>query len=143
MYSPRKIYIPLLISSWIYIYGYCTLVFLQKRFHSQCCSKAWLTPGLKISRINKRKLYLAQRSSNDPNLTKYYKKYCKVLSCVIKLAKRRCNGNVINRSNNKIKTDYIIILRIIIFLLKNSLVLGMLYRLMMRLIIWLIIFWQH
>jgi hypothetical protein len=42
-------------------------------------------------------------------LTKYYKKYCKVLSCVSKLAKRRYNDNIINSSDIKIKTTWNIV----------------------------------
>jgi hypothetical protein len=46
--------------------------FLLKKVSHKSCNKAWLTPGLKTSCINKKKLFLAQRNSNDPKLTKYY-----------------------------------------------------------------------
>jgi len=44
--------------------------FPLKKVHHKSCNKAWLTPGIKISCINKRKLFLIQRNSNDPNLKK-------------------------------------------------------------------------
>jgi hypothetical protein len=52
-------------------------------------NKEWLTPGIKISCINKRKVFLLQRNSNGPNLTNYYERYCRILTSVIKLAKQR------------------------------------------------------
>ena len=45
----------------------------QKVYHKSC-NKAWLTPGIKISCINERKLLLIQSNSNDPNLTNNYKR---------------------------------------------------------------------
>jgi hypothetical protein len=47
---------------------------------------------------------LAQRNSSGPNLIKFYKKYCKILTNIIKLAKKKFNNNLITHSNNKIKT---------------------------------------
>jgi hypothetical protein len=52
---------------------------------------------------------LAQRNSNDINLTEFYKKYCKILTSVIKLANKKHNNNIITRSNNKIKTTWNIV----------------------------------
>jgi hypothetical protein len=63
--------------------------FPLKKVHYKSCNKAWLTPEIKTSCINKKKLFLIQRNSNDPNLTNYYKKYCRILSNVIKLAKKK------------------------------------------------------
>jgi hypothetical protein len=68
-----------------------------------------MTPGIKISCINKKKLFLIQRNSNDLNLTKYYKKYCRILTSVIKLAKKRYYNNLLTCSNNKNKTAWNII----------------------------------
>ena len=62
--------------------------FPLKKVHYKSCNKAWLTPGIKTSCINKKKLFLIQRNSNDPNLSRYYKRYCRILSNVIKLAKK-------------------------------------------------------
>jgi hypothetical protein len=62
--------------------------FPLKKVHHKSCNKAWLTPGIKISCVNKRKLFLFQRNRNDPQLTTHYKRYCKTLTSVIKLAKK-------------------------------------------------------
>jgi hypothetical protein len=52
-------------------------------------TKPWLTTGIRTSCANKRKLYLLYTSSsNDPNLKKFYKNYCKILSTVIIAAKK-------------------------------------------------------
>ena len=61
--------------------------------------KPWLTTGIIISCANKSKLYLTYRNSNDPNHKEYYKKYCHILSTVIKSAKNiiiiNCYQNLI------------------------------------------------
>jgi len=49
-------------------------------------------------------LFVISKNSNDPNLENNYKKYCKVLSEVIKLAKMNHFDNVISNSKNKMKT---------------------------------------
>jgi len=49
------------------------------------------------------------RFNNDPNLTNYYKRYSRVLTSVIKLAKQRYYNSIITSSNNKIKTTWNII----------------------------------
>ena len=71
--------------------------------------KSWLTTGIRTSCANKKKLYLTSRTSNDPNFKLYYKKYCFVLKKVIKAAKNMYFSQVINKSNNKIKTIWNII----------------------------------
>ena len=48
-------------------------------------TKARLISGIKISCLNKRKLFLISKNSNDPNLQNHYKKNCKILPEVIKL----------------------------------------------------------
>jgi len=42
--------------------------------------KPWLTKGIKIPCLNKRRLYLNYRNSNNPTLKKHYKRYCQTLS---------------------------------------------------------------
>jgi hypothetical protein len=59
-----------------------------RKVHHKSQNKARLTPGIKISCANKRKLFLNQRSRNDPKLAVYYKRYCKILTSVIKQAKK-------------------------------------------------------
>jgi hypothetical protein len=77
--------------------------------YTHSVSKPWLTSGIRISSINKKKLYLAQRNSNNINLISFYKKYCKILTSVIKLAKKHNNNNIISISSNKIKTTWNIV----------------------------------
>jgi len=51
--------------------------------------KAWMTTGIETSCINKRKLYLLHRKSNDPELKKKcYNNNCKIVSKVIILVKK-------------------------------------------------------
>ena len=71
--------------------------------------KAWLTQGIKISCINKRKLYLISRHSHDQNKKIHYRRYCKVLAEVIKLAKRKYYNNLLTNSTNKTRTTWNII----------------------------------
>jgi hypothetical protein len=49
------------------------------------------------------------RNSDDIPLKKYYKQYCKILANVIKEAKKYTYNNQINKSTNKIKTNWNII----------------------------------
>ena len=57
----------------------------------------------------KRKFYLKYRQDDDPHFKLYYKKYCKVLTKVIKEAKKVHYDNKISKSYNKIKTTWSII----------------------------------
>jgi hypothetical protein len=52
---------------------------------------------------------MLSRNIDNPEIAIYYKKYCKVLSAVIKLAKGRYYSNLISYSKNKIKTSWNII----------------------------------
>ena len=74
-----------------------------KRFHHKSCNKARLTRGIKTSCIHKRKLFFNSElsNSNDPKLTNYYKRYCRILTSAIKLAKKRYYNSILNYSNNK------------------------------------------
>jgi hypothetical protein len=65
----------------------------------------WITAGIRISCNRKKNLYLL----NDINLKKYYKQYCKILSSVIKEAKRSMYNNQVTNSANKMKTIWNII----------------------------------
>jgi len=51
-----------------------------KKIHYTSHTKAWLTQGIKISCINKRKVFLISRNSNDHEIKNHYKKYCIVLA---------------------------------------------------------------
>jgi hypothetical protein len=64
----------------------------------------WITPGLRISCNQKKYLYLLSRDSNDANMKKHYKQYCKILARVIIEAKRSMYNNQMVNSVNKMKT---------------------------------------
>ena len=83
--------------------------FPLQKVHYKSCNKAWVTPGIKTSCMNKRKLFIIQRNRNDPNITNYYKRYCRILTGVIKLAKKRYYNSILNSSNNKTKTAWNIV----------------------------------
>jgi hypothetical protein len=72
-------------------------------------NKNWLTTGIKTSCNNKRKLNLLCRESNDPNLKKHYKEYCKLLTKVITLTKKLYYSAKVTNSTNKPKTTWNII----------------------------------
>ena len=82
--------------------------FPLKKIHYKSCTKAWITPGIKISCLNKKKLFLLQRDSNDPTLKSHYKKYCRILTDIIKLAKQKY-VKILTCSNNRTKTTWNII----------------------------------
>jgi hypothetical protein len=71
--------------------------------------KPWLTNGIRISCVNKRKLYLTYRDSNDPNFKEYYKKYCRTLTKVLTTAKKLYYNKLLWKSNNKTKTVWNIV----------------------------------
>jgi hypothetical protein len=62
--------------------------FPPQKITDRCNKKSWITTGIKISCNYKRYLYLLSRDSNDTNLKEYYKQYCKILTNVIKEAKK-------------------------------------------------------
>jgi hypothetical protein len=68
-----------------------------------------ITLGIKTSCRWKRELYLSSRNSNNPIIKEYYKTYCKILSNVIKEAKRLNYNTQIINLNNTIKTAWEII----------------------------------
>jgi hypothetical protein len=86
---------------------YCS--FPTKTVHDSLFSKAWLTQGIKISCINKRKLCLNSRHSQDQNKKLHYRRYSKILAEVIKLAKRKYYNKLLINSTNKTKTTWNII----------------------------------
>jgi hypothetical protein len=72
-------------------------------------NKTWLTTGIKISCACKSKLYVLSRTTGNPELVKHYKKYCKILSETIKLAKKLHYNNLIINFKNKTKTTWDVI----------------------------------
>lgn len=81
----------------------------KKQVEANTKSNPWMTRGIKISCCNKRELYLTLRNSNDPKLKCCYKMCCKILSNVIRAAKKLYYNRLISNSNNKRKTTWNII----------------------------------
>jgi len=71
--------------------------------------KGWLTKGILISCRHKKDLYLLCRMSNNIVLKNFYKKYCKILTSTIQLAKKLHYNELISKSENKTKTAWSII----------------------------------
>ena len=80
--------------------------FIKKRKNSNTVSKPWITKGIKTSCNRKRELYLKARYSNELEHKLYYKHYCKILSKVIKEAKKLYYKDIITKSKNKMKTTW-------------------------------------
>ena len=76
-----------------------------KNFQS---TKPWITKGIKISCLNKRKLYLNCNGTNV-DLKNHYNRYCQVLSKVITTAKNLYYNNLISQADNKQKVTWNII----------------------------------
>lgn len=71
--------------------------------------KPWITKGIKISCLNKRKLYLTYRNTNNPSLKEHFKKYCRILSKVIETSKKQYYNTLILNSKNRQNTTWKII----------------------------------
>jgi hypothetical protein len=71
-------------------------------------SNAWITTGIRTTFKHKRDLYLPCRSNNNPLLKNHYKLYCKLLSNVIREAKKCHNNKQIENSKNKMTTTWAI-----------------------------------
>jgi len=66
--------------------------------------KNWITSGILTSCKRKRELFKACRMSNNLEFMAHYKRYCKILSAVIKEAKKLNYAEKIKKSINKNKT---------------------------------------
>jgi hypothetical protein len=62
--------------------------FPLKKVNTKTNSHAWITSGIRTSCKHERDLFLICRNSNDAKLENYYKTYSKILSKVIKEAKK-------------------------------------------------------
>ena len=67
-------------------------------------NKTWLTKGIRTSCQRKRDLYLIYKHTTNPSLRNYYKTYSKILTEVIKTAKKLHFNQLIKHSTNKTKT---------------------------------------
>jgi hypothetical protein len=72
-------------------------------------NKPWISTSIKISCQHKRDLYLLCRNINNTTLKNHYKLYCKVLTNVIKTAKKLYYDKRISNSNNSAKTLWSIV----------------------------------
>ncbi|KAF9806627.1 hypothetical protein SFRURICE_012164 [Spodoptera frugiperda] len=72
-------------------------------------SNFWLTTGIKTSCRNKRLLKILSIKINNPIITKYYKKYEKILKKSVITAKKLHYINKMNKSTNKVKTMWNIV----------------------------------
>jgi len=69
----------------------------------------WITKGIKISCNNKRKLYLSYRQNPNEETKKYYRLYNKILTNVIKEAKKIYFNKKVSKSSKKCKATWDII----------------------------------
>jgi len=72
-------------------------------------SHPWITLGIKISCSTKRHLYVKYRESMDQKHKAHYKKYCTILSSVIRRAKKMNYDKVTQKSTNKIRATWDIV----------------------------------
>jgi hypothetical protein len=80
----------------------CT--FPYKRIYPNRNRNAWITKSIRISCKRKEALYILSKNTQNPNLRSHYKTYSKMLSEVIRTAKKMHYNNLFNRSHNKVKT---------------------------------------
>jgi hypothetical protein len=78
--------------------------FPYKKVRINYNKKAWLMKGIKISCQRKRGLYILYKTTHDSNSKNYYKNYTKILSEVIKAAKKMHYNKILSHSKNKVKT---------------------------------------
>ena len=70
---------------------------------------SWITPGTITSCKHKRELYKELKNANTTTVACYYRDYCKIVSMVIKAAKRIERDKLIPNFHNEIKTTWGII----------------------------------
>ena len=83
--------------------------FPLKKYYNKHTNQGWLTKGIKISCHHKRDLYMLYKDTNNSKIKNHYKTYCKILSKIIKMAKRQHFNNHIKCSKNKSKTMWNIV----------------------------------
>ena len=66
----------------------------------------WITQGKRTSCKHKTVVYIKHRNNKNPTLGKYFKDYCRILSKVIKEAKRMEYDRHILNSNNVMRTSW-------------------------------------
>jgi len=78
--------------------------FTKIEHNSASTYNTWITGGIKILCHNKGILYTSCRGINDTNIKLRYKRYRKILTDVIKTAKKNYYDELIFKSKNKPKT---------------------------------------
>ena len=66
---------------------------------------AWITNGIRTSCHQKREMYMELKTNNNPLLKKNYKDYCRILTIVIKQAKKMDFDKHFTNSSNLMKTS--------------------------------------
>jgi len=66
----------------------------------------WITTGIRTSCHQKREMYMELKTNNNPLLKKNYKDYCRILTIVIKQAKKMDFDKHIKNSSNLMKTSW-------------------------------------
>jgi hypothetical protein len=69
----------------------------------------WITKGIRLSCKHKRTLYILVKKSSDDRLKLYYRRYCTILTRVIREAKKLYYHELISKSENKIQATWKII----------------------------------
>ena len=82
---------------------------LKRVYITKKNNKNWITLGILTSCKHKRELFIARRNSSNLYFKTYYRRYCKILSVVIKEAKKLNYADKIKKSVNKNKTVWDIV----------------------------------
>jgi hypothetical protein len=67
-------------------------------------SKRWLTKGILTSCRHKKDPYLFSKISDNSLQKDYYKRYCRILTTTVQIAKKVNHNKLISQSSNKTKT---------------------------------------
>jgi hypothetical protein len=92
-----------------YNYLWVLLIKIRNNNRQKYKPNSWITTGIVISCRRKRVLYEEVKKSNNPVLSKYYTDYSRILTAVIKQAKRMNYENQIRNSTNTIRTIWNVI----------------------------------
>ena len=97
------------LNSFLLIFNSCFPIIHRVSTNQKNTNTAWITKGIKISCKHKRELYLLTKKNANVSNKLHYKRYCKILSKVIKTAKKMSYDNYIKMSHNKMKTTWKIV----------------------------------
>jgi hypothetical protein len=73
---------------------------------SKMNQNSWITPGIITSCTHKRELYKELQNNNNVTVASYYRDYSKILSMVIRKAKRMDHDKLNLNSHNEVKTTW-------------------------------------